>query len=71
MAEVLDSLPSTHEIQVALVRREGPNGELLAAVTAHERGEFPQLETGDAGVSPAGAYRAALEWADEAGRTIA
>jgi EAL and modified HD-GYP domain-containing signal transduction protein len=71
MAEVLDSLPFTDEIQVALLRREGPKGELLAAVTAYERGEFPQLETGDAGVSLAGAYRAALEWADEAGRAIA
>ena len=41
MAEVLDSLPFTDEIQVALLRREGPKGELLAAVTAYERGEFP------------------------------
>ena len=42
MAEVLDSLPFTDEIQVALLRREGPKGELLAAVTAYERGEFPR-----------------------------
>ena len=71
MAQVLDSLPFTDEIQVALLRREGPKGELLAAVTAYERGEFPTLETGETGVSLAGAYRAALEWADEAGRAIA
>jgi EAL and modified HD-GYP domain-containing signal transduction protein len=44
---------------------------VAAAVIAYERGEFPTLETGDAGVSLAGAYRAALEWADEAGRAIA
>ena len=43
MAEVLDSLPFTEEIQAALLRREGPKGELLAAVTAYERGEFPTL----------------------------
>jgi EAL and modified HD-GYP domain-containing signal transduction protein len=71
MAEVLDSLPFTDEIQTALLRREGPKGELLSAVTAYERGEFPTLQSADAGVSLAGAYRAALEWADEAGRAIA
>jgi c-di-GMP phosphodiesterase len=70
MAEVLDSLPFSDEIQAALLRREGPKGELLSAVTAYERGEFPELQSADAGVSLAGAYRAALEWADEAGRAI-
>jgi EAL and modified HD-GYP domain-containing signal transduction protein len=43
MAEVLDSLPFSEEIQAALLRREGPKGELLAAVTAYERGEVPRL----------------------------
>jgi c-di-GMP phosphodiesterase len=72
MAEVLDSLPFSEEIQAALMRREGPKGELLAAVTAYERGEFPTLSVPGAPVpSLAGAYRAALEWADEAGRAIA
>ena len=71
MADVLDSLPFTEEIQAALLRREGPKGELLAAVAAYERGEFPTLPPTDAGPSLAGAYRAALEWADEAGRAVA
>ncbi len=71
MAEVLDTLPFTDEIQTALLRREGPKGELLAAVTAYERGEFPTLPTTDSSPSLAGAYRAALEWADEAGRAVA
>ena len=72
MAEVLDSLPFSEEIQTALLRREGPKGELLAAVTAYERGEFPTLTVPGSPVpSLAGAYRAALEWADEAGRAIA
>jgi EAL and modified HD-GYP domain-containing signal transduction protein len=70
MSEVLDSLPFTDEIQAALLRREGQKGELLAAVTAYERGEFPTLQAPDAGVSLAGAYRAALEWADDAGRVL-
>ena len=71
MAEVLDTLPFTDEIQTALLRREGPKGELLAAVTAYERGEFPTLPSTDSSPSLAGAYRAALEWADEAGRVVA
>jgi c-di-GMP phosphodiesterase len=65
MAEVLDTLPFTDEIQAALLRREGPKGELLAAVIAYEHGDFATLTPTDADVSLAGAYRAALEWADE------
>ncbi len=71
MGEVLDTLPFTDEIQTALLRKEGPKGELLAAVTAYERGEFPTLPSTDSSPSLAGAYRAALEWADEAGRVVA
>jgi EAL and modified HD-GYP domain-containing signal transduction protein len=71
MVDVLDSLPFTEEIQAALLRREGPKGELLAAVTAYERGEFPTLPTVDASPSLAGAYRSALAWADEASRIAA
>lgn len=70
MSDVLDSLPFTEEIQAALLRREGPKGELLAAVLAYERGEFPTLPTADNAPTLAGAYRAALEWADEAGRAV-
>ena len=71
MADVLDSLPFTEEIQAALLRREGPKGELLAAVTAYERGEFPTLPPAEATPSLAGAYRSALAWADEASRAVA
>ena len=70
MAEVLDSLPFGDEIQAALLRREGAKGELLSAVISYERGEFPSLDGAEADVSLAGAYRAALEWADEAGRAV-
>jgi EAL and modified HD-GYP domain-containing signal transduction protein len=71
MADVLESLPFTEEIQAALLRREGPKGELLAAVAAYERGEFPTLPTTDSSPSLAGAYRSALAWADEASRAVA
>jgi EAL and modified HD-GYP domain-containing signal transduction protein len=71
MADVLDSLPFTEEIQAALLRHEGPKGELLATVKAYERGEFPTLPTTDSSPSLAGAYRSALAWADEASRAVA
>ena len=71
MEEVLETLPFTDEIRDALLRQEGPKGELLATVIAYERGEFPTLQPSQAAPSVAGAYREALEWADEAGRVIA
>jgi c-di-GMP phosphodiesterase len=71
MAEVLDSLPFTQEIQDALLRRDGPKGELLAAVVAYERGDFSTLAPNGADVSLAGAYRAALEWADDTSTAMA
>ena len=70
MAEVLDSLPFAEEIQAALLRREGPKGELLSAVLAYEHGEFPELGTPTGAPSLAAAYRAALEWSEEAGRSV-
>jgi c-di-GMP phosphodiesterase len=69
MEDVLETLPFSDEIRAALLRREGPKGELLATVLAYERGEFPGAPGGQ-GVSLAGAYRAALEWADEAQRAV-
>ena len=71
MEEVLESLPFADEIRAALLRHDGPKGELLAAVLAYERGEFPSASSAaDGSVSLSGAYRAALEWADEAGRAV-
>lgn len=70
MGDVLASLPFTEEVQAALLRHEGPKGELLAAVASYERGEFPTLPASDARPTMAGAYRAALEWADETGRAL-
>jgi EAL and modified HD-GYP domain-containing signal transduction protein len=69
MEDVLESLPFSDEIRAALLRHEGPKGELLTAVLAYERGEFPSAPAAQ-GVSLAGAYRAALEWADEAHRAV-
>lgn len=70
MVDVLDSLPFAEDIREALLHRTGPKGELLAAVIAYERGEFPTLPAGHSGDSStiAASYREALEWAEEAGR---
>ena len=65
MEDVLETLPFSDEIRAALLRREGPKGELLTTVVAYEQGEFPTA-TGD--VSPAQAYGDAVTWAGEAVR---
>jgi EAL and modified HD-GYP domain-containing signal transduction protein len=65
MEDVLQTLPFSDEIQAALLRREGPKGELLTTVVAYEQGEFPTVESD---VSPAQAYGEALTWAGEAVR---
>ena len=41
MEDVLETLPFSDEIRAALLRREGPKGELLNTVVAYEQGEFP------------------------------
>ena len=44
MEEVLESLPFSDEIRAALLRREGPKGDLLTAVLAYERGQVKVAE---------------------------
>jgi EAL and modified HD-GYP domain-containing signal transduction protein len=66
MDDVLETLPFSDEIRAALLRREGPKGELLGTVMAYEQGEFP-AGTGEL----AGAYGEALEWAGGATRAAA
>jgi EAL and modified HD-GYP domain-containing signal transduction protein len=65
MEDVLETLPFSDEIRAALLRREGPKGELLTTVVAYEQGEFPTVESD---VSPAEAYGDAVTWAGEAAR---
>jgi EAL and modified HD-GYP domain-containing signal transduction protein len=69
MADVLETLPFSDEICAALLRREGPKGELLTTVVAYEQGEFPAADTGE--VSLAGAYGDAVEFAGGALRAAA
>jgi c-di-GMP phosphodiesterase len=67
MADVLETLPFSDEIRAALLRREGPKGELLNTVVAYEQGEFPAA---DGEVSLAGAYGESLTWAGDAVRAV-
>jgi EAL and modified HD-GYP domain-containing signal transduction protein len=41
MEDVLETLPFSDEIRAALLRQEGPKGELLKTVVAYEQGQFP------------------------------
>ena len=68
MEDVLDTLPFSDEIRAALLRREGPKGELLATVVSYEQGEFPAT---DGEVSLATAYGDAVEYAGGALRAAA
>jgi EAL and modified HD-GYP domain-containing signal transduction protein len=61
MEDVLDTLPFSDEIRAALLRREGPKGELLNTVVAYEQGEFPTA------VGPE-VYSEAVEYAGDAVR---
>jgi EAL and modified HD-GYP domain-containing signal transduction protein len=65
MEDVLETLPFSDEIRAALLRREGPKGELLASVVAYEQGEFP---TDDGEVSLSSAYGESLDYAGGAVR---
>jgi c-di-GMP phosphodiesterase len=71
MRELVDELPFDERMTRALLDHDGPEGRLVAAVLAYERGEFTACR--DQGLSPlaiAGAYREALDWADEAGAEL-
>ena len=69
MEDVLETLPFSDEIRAALLRREGPKGELLNTVVSYENAEFPAPDTGE--VSLADAYGDAVEWAGGALRAAA
>ena len=68
MEEVLATLPFSPEMQAALVRHEGRHGQVLSTVLRYELGHFPDVG-GDVS-ELAGAYLAALKWADDAGRWL-
>ncbi len=71
MDELLDAMPLSTEIKLALIDHEGAMGQMLAGVTAYERGDYVLLK--ELGVDISGYrshYLEALTWADEASRTL-
>ena len=68
LIELLRQLPFSQEIMDALLRYDGPKGELLHGVLAYERGDFGELMgLMPAGTPPADFYAQAVEWATDAG----
>jgi len=68
LIELLRQLPFSQEIMDALLRYEGPKGELLHGVLAYERGDFGELiNLMPAGTPPADFYAQAVDWATDAG----
>jgi EAL and modified HD-GYP domain-containing signal transduction protein len=65
MQALLDELPFDSRITHALLDHDGPEGRLLAAVLAYERGDFNDVARFGVGLPVvAGAYREAIDWAD-------
>jgi EAL and modified HD-GYP domain-containing signal transduction protein len=60
---VLEELPLTDEVAVALLEQTGPAGEILEAVTSYEVGSFSSSSVRAHGDSVAHAYLEALRWA--------
>lgn len=66
LEQVLDALPLNDEARIALLERQGPLGDALAAVVAYERGELAEVERLLPGLNMTELYLAAVHWADAA-----
>lgn len=64
LAQVLDQLPLTDEVQQALTDHVGPMGAALAAVLAYERGDLVAASRHAPGAPLSDLYLDALGWAD-------
>ena len=69
MGEVLESLPFSEDVRVALLRLEGPMGEALRCALACERGDVVTARegAGSGGVLLGELYLEAVAWATAAG----
>lgn len=66
MDELLSDLPLEQRLVTAITEHRGPEGRLLAAVLAYERGDFQACtQQGIRLLTIANAYRDALHWADD------
>ena len=64
LAQVVDGLPLTDEVQQALVAHRGPMGDALAATIAYERGDLATVARRLPGVTVSDRYLSAVGWAD-------
>ncbi|MFN2309778.1 MAG: EAL and HDOD domain-containing protein [Gammaproteobacteria bacterium] len=66
LEKILDSLPFTADIRLALLRQEGPYGEALRCCIAYEQGDFAQARFERlTAAQMTDAYLAAAGWADQ------
>jgi EAL and modified HD-GYP domain-containing signal transduction protein len=69
LPDVLAQLPFDERTTAALLHRDEPEGRLLRAIEAHERGETPPVEIPPRRVAIS--YRAAVSWCDAVSAAIA
>jgi EAL and modified HD-GYP domain-containing signal transduction protein len=70
--KILQSLPLSEDIRDALLKQQGPYGEILACVIAYERGDFEDAIVGN--ITPAQTteiYLEAAHWADRSASALA
>ncbi|WP_127478116.1 EAL and HDOD domain-containing protein [Sulfurivermis fontis] len=71
METLLDQLPLSMPIKLALLDREGPLGALLKAVVCYERGEWDGVVLrGAVAIDYNSAYLAAVKWADNSSKAL-
>jgi EAL and modified HD-GYP domain-containing signal transduction protein len=71
MENLLDQMPLSLSIKLALLQREGPLGRLLDDVIRYERGEWDGLmQRDEIYIDYNGAYLAAVSWADIGSRAL-
>ena len=71
MTQLLENLPLSSEIRLALIEKQGPLGEILTNVMAYERGEWNKLEKScfESQVLRDGYFQSA-QWANDVMNTI-
>ncbi len=70
MSVIIDQLPFAEDLAAALLRGDGPKGDVLRRVVAYERGDFDRAIATNSGTATVVAYRDAASWAHEAARAL-
>jgi EAL and modified HD-GYP domain-containing signal transduction protein len=71
MYEILDSLPLTEEVNNALLKHEGPLGQMLAWVLAYEKGHWDMVdESGLESQLWKHAYLESIQWTRQVGNDL-